>query len=73
MTSSHLELKKELASLRERSAEITAILRGIHGPNSAPVQRSEEVSAAIQRLQWVIEEPPSAAAQENERRKDALV
>lgn len=54
------ELTKELAELRGRLAEIASMLRRLHGPESLEVRLTEDVSAAIQRLQSRLLGSPSA-------------
>ena len=69
-----MELKQELALYRERFAEIAAELRSAHGAGSVHVQRAEEVSAAVQRLQWVLEAAPLVNGRDTaESRTGALV
>ena len=54
------ELTKELAQLRGRLAEIASMMRRSHGPDSVEVRLTEDVSAAVQRLQSRLLGCPSA-------------
>jgi hypothetical protein len=45
------EVTKELAQLRGRLAEIASTMRRIHGRESEEARLTEEVSAAVQRLE----------------------
>ena len=45
------ELTKELAQLRSRLAEIASTMRRMHGQESVEARLTEDVSAAVQKLE----------------------
>jgi hypothetical protein len=45
------EIAKELAQMRARLAEIASTMRGAYGRDSVEVKLTQDVSAAVQRLE----------------------
>jgi phage FluMu protein gp41 len=56
------QVNQDVAELTDRAQEITKILLAAYGAEDPRAVRAQEVSDAVQRLQWAMEREPNTAS-----------